>query len=187
MESVIQISKINVFIFCPYSIYYHSLYEKFTESKYHDIPQTVGKIKHENIEEGNYSTSRHILQGTPVYCEKYNLVGKIDIYDTKKCQLIERKYKVNDIYDGYKYQLYAQKFALEEMGNKVKEIFVHSLSDNKRYKIDNPDKGEIIKFESIIRDINKFKVEAGCSYKINEQKCQKCIYAEMCGFYDESA
>ena len=34
-----------------------------------------------------------MLQSITVYSEKYNLSGKIDLYDSKKFQLIERKKK----------------------------------------------------------------------------------------------
>ena len=38
-----------------------------------------------------------MLQSITVYSEKYNLSGKIDLYDSKKFQLIERKKKVHKI------------------------------------------------------------------------------------------
>src|SRR3989338_4539406 len=99
MESYIQISKINDFIFCPRSIYFHVVYEQFHQKTYHQTPQLVGKIKHENIEKGEYSTAKRYLQGMEVYCEKYGLAGKIDIYDRDQRSLIERKTKVVKIYD----------------------------------------------------------------------------------------
>ena len=70
-----------------------------------------------------------------VYCGKYEIAGKIDIYNTETKTLIEKKNENKKIYDGYKYQLYAQYFSLLEMGYEVKKIFIHSLNDNKRYEI----------------------------------------------------
>ena len=129
MESYIQISKLNDFIFCPMSVYFHSFYENYEEKIYHGKSQTVGKIAHDNIDKGKYSTARRYLQGLPIYSSRFNLMGKIDIYDSDKKFLIERKYKVNKIYRGYLLQLYAQFFCLEEMGietgydlNKVIEL-----------------------------------------------------------------
>ena len=40
-----------------------------------------------------------MLQGIPVYCEKYNLIGKIDTFDSVKGILTERKKKIKMVYD----------------------------------------------------------------------------------------
>lgn len=179
MESYIQISKLNDFIFCPKSIYFHGIYESFSEKTYHDTPQTVGKIKHEIIENGEYSSLKRYLQATQVYSEKYGLCGKIDLFDTEKGILIERKYRVKQIFDGYKYQLYAQMFGLQEMGYTVKSMFIHSLSDNKRYLIELPDAQEMAKFEQLIYDMHHFDV-AQPGFTQNEKKCEMCIYKALC-------
>lgn len=179
MEDYIQISKLNDFIFCPKSIYFHGIFESFSEKTYHDTPQTVGKIKHEIIEKGEYSSLKRYLQSIEVYSEKYGLCGKIDIFDVQKGFLIERKYKVKKIYDGYKYQLYAQAFCLEELGYQVKGMFVHSLADNKRYKIDLPDENERKKFRQLIKQMRHFDV-SDPSFTQNENKCHMCIYKALC-------
>ena len=178
MESYIQISKINDFVFCPLSIYFHSIYEGFNSGTYHSSAQTKGKIKHENIDTGEYSTAKRYMQGISVYSSEYNLCGKIDIYDKETESLIERKNKVEKIYDGYRYQLYAQMFCLEEMGYKVDKLFVHSLSDNKRYPIEKPSKKELAEFEKIIEDINDFTVSKYT--RVSKNKCEHCIYKELC-------
>lgn len=183
MENPIAISKINDFIFCPMSLYYHSIYERYNENVYHQTPQKVGKIKHENIEQGKFVTSKHIMQGTPIYCEKYNLAGKIDIYDTIKFELIERKYKVTKIYDGYRFQLYAQMFCLVEMGFRVDKMFIHSLCDNKRYEVTKPAKEELKYFEDTLEKMTNF---CPVNIKTNSAKCQHCIYAELCGEIGET-
>jgi len=179
MESYIQITKLNDFIFCPMSLYFHALYENFSQTVYHSAPQTVGKIKHENIEEGRYSTRKRYLQNLPVYSEKYNLMGKVDIYDKLEKALIERKFKIKKIYDGQKYQLYAQMYCLEEMGYMVKKLFIHSLADNKRQEIKLPDEAEKKKFEKTIEEIKNFN-PLKCQFKINKNKCDNCIYRELC-------
>jgi len=157
----------------------HSIYVQFSQKLYHRVPQAIGKIKHENIDEGRYSTAKKYLQGIEIYSEKYNIVGKIDIYDKEKCALIERKNKISNIYDGYKYQLYAQMFCLEEMGYKVKKIILHSLSDNKRYKLSLPNAEEIRNFAAVIDEIKKFDI-SNFNYLDNENKCNNCIYKELC-------
>ncbi|MEK7453201.1 MAG: type V CRISPR-associated protein Cas4 [Patescibacteria group bacterium] len=180
MEEYIQISKLNDFIFCPRSMYLHSIYESFNEKVYHETPQVIGKIKHATIDEKRYSTRKDILQGSEVYSQKYNLVGKIDIYDKKKGELVERKTKIQKIYDGYKYQLYAQYFCLKEEGYDVKKIFLHSLNDNKRYEIELPDELETKKFEFLISNILNFDILKNNNLKQNPNKCEKCIYRHLC-------
>ena len=160
MEQYIQISKLNDFIFCPRSVYFHSIYENFNQKTYHRTPQTVGKIKHANIDKGSYSSAKKYLQGLPVYSDKYNLMGKIDIYNKKDKILIERKYKVKKIYDGYRYQLYAHYFCLQEMGYRIKKMFIHSLADNKRYKIALPKHKKIKEFEEVVNNIKKFNISS---------------------------
>ncbi|OGF20865.1 type V CRISPR-associated protein Cas4 [Candidatus Falkowbacteria bacterium RBG_13_39_14] len=162
------------------SLYYHSIYENFSQKVYHASPQTKGKIKHECIDEGRYSTAKKFLQGMDVYSEKYGLCGKIDIYDKESKSLIERKNKVVKIYDGYKFQLYAQYFCLKEMGYEVKEMFIHSLTDNKRYKIELPAEEELMKFEETIFDMRNFNIGKDKIEK-NENKCGMCIYRQLCG------
>jgi len=100
MHSLIQITKLNDFIFCPRSLYLHSIYDNFSQKVYHRTPQSVGKLKHDNIDKEQYSTAKRYLQGLEVASEKYGLVGKIDIYDTEKMELIERKNKVKQILQG---------------------------------------------------------------------------------------
>lgn len=156
MESYIQISKINDFLYSPQSLYLHSVYESFDTDIYHEEPQTVGKLNHENIEEGRYSTAKRYLQGLSVYSEKYNLGGKIDIYDTVTKDLCERKTIINNIYDGHRFQLYAQMFALEEMGYEVKSLSIQSLRNNRRHHIDLPDKHDIAYFEKTLSKIRDY-------------------------------
>lgn len=125
------------------------------------------------------------MQGSPVYSEKYSIVGKIDIYDTADKALIERKYKVKKVYDGFRYQLYAQYFCLLEKGYEVKEMYIHSLSDNKRYQIDLPDETEIKRFENLLDQINHFYFKNE-SLDIPKEKCMNCIYNTLCPYAKSS-
>lgn len=175
MDSTIAISRINDFLFCPRSLYLHSIYSSFDTKIYHDTPQTVGGISHENIEEGRYTTSKYILQGLSVYSARLGIKGKIDIFDTKKKQLVERKYRVKQIYTGFRYQLYAQMYCLEEAGFSVKQLFIHSLSDNKRYEISLPTDFEKKAFESVILEMKSFNVHNLKNHMCNH--CQNNIYS----------
>ena len=115
-----------------------------------------------------------------VYCEKYNLVGKIDMFDISTGILTERKKTIKKIYDGYIFQLYAQYFALKEMGYDVKRIQFHSISDNKNYMISLPedDLDMFEKFEKTIQKIKDFKIEN--FNQNNIEKCKHCIYEPAC-------
>lgn len=161
-ENPIVISNLNDFIFCPISIYFHNLYYDMETTLYQDRPQLDGKAAHKAIDTQAYSTSANILQALDVYCEKYNLIGKIDIFDKATGTLTERKKKVHSVYDGYVWQLYAQYFALEEMGYIVKKLRIHSIDDNKNYNIPLPteDKEKLPQFEKLLEDFNSFDFEA---------------------------
>lgn len=156
MDSYIPISTINDFLYCPKSLYLHSVYNSFETSTYHDTPQTVGGIAHENIDKGKYTTAKHILQGLSVVSNKLEVKGKIDLYDSEKHWLIERKYRVKQIYLGFKYQLYAQMYCMIEAGYTIEKLFIQSLSDNKRYEIPLPNEEEQKEFENTIEKMKLF-------------------------------
>jgi CRISPR-associated protein Cas4 len=174
MDSAIPISAINDFLFCPKSLYLHSVYSSFATNTYHDTPQIQGGIAHENIEKGQYTTSKHVLQGLSVYSERLGVKGKIDIYDMEKGFLIERKYRVKQLYKGFQYQLYAQMYCLEEAGFSVKRLFIQSLSDNKRYEIALPAEKEKQEFEKVIAEMKAFNAIALSNHSCS--RCQNNIY-----------
>lgn len=179
-ENPIVISNLNDFVFCPISIYFHNLYCDIETTLYQDKPQLEGKAAHKAIDTQAYSTSANILQAVDVYCEKYNLIGKIDIFDKATGTLTERKKKVSIVYDGYLWQLYAQYFALEEMGYIVKKLKIHSIDDNKNYNIPLPteNKGKLSQFEKLLEAFTAFDFE---SYQPKDKnKCQNCIYEPYC-------
>jgi CRISPR-associated protein Cas4 len=175
MDSAIPISAINDFLYCPRSLYLHSIYSTFQTNTFHDTPQVLGGIAHENIEKGKYTTSAHILQGLSVYSLRLGIKGKIDLYDSQKNWLIERKYRVKQIYLGFKYQLYAQIYCLEEAEMPVKQLFIQSLSDNRRYEIPLPSSDEEKDFEKTIEKMKSFTPlelqNHACSH------CQNNIYS----------
>ena len=99
MELYLKISYLNDFIFCPLSIYYHQLYGELSERMYYGSAQLDGKAAHSAIDEQRYSTHKNILQGMDIYSSEYNLCGKIDLFDTEKGLLTERKKHIETIYD----------------------------------------------------------------------------------------
>lgn len=176
MESYIQISKINDFLYSPQSLYLHSVYESFDTDLYHEEAQIAGKLNHQNIDEGKYSTAKRYLQGVTVYCEKYNLGGKIDVYDQQTETLIERKTKINKVYPGHRFQLYAQMFALIEMGYAVKNLAIQSLQDNQRYDISLPDDFDTTEFERTIQSMRKYNAQQNDPFLY---RCNLSIYRHL--------
>lgn len=138
-ENPITLSNINDFIFCPVSIYFHSIDFETEKMIYQSEAQLNGTSAHEKSDNGIYSTKKSVLQGIPVYSEKFNIMGKIDVFDSETGILTERKKIIKTVYDGYVFQLYAQYFALCEMGYTVNEIRLYSMDDNKVYPIELPE------------------------------------------------
>lgn len=186
MESYLMITQINDFIFCPRSIYFHDIYRATVSAEiYNQAPQKIGLATHAAIDNKSYSSRTDILMGTMVYCEKYKLLGRIDLFNISTGILTERKHSVTAIYDGFRYQLYAQKFALEEMGYNVHVMRIYSKKDNKIYPVNLPSKEEISQFENTLLKIRNFNMHDNFSQ--NPKKCAQCIYRELCDInFDES-
>ena len=91
MSDYIPLSTLNDFIFCPYSIYLHSVYMEADEDLYKAIPQTKGTIAHKGVDEKNGSTRKNDIMSLPVYSDELKISGKIDVYKQDKHLLIERK------------------------------------------------------------------------------------------------
>jgi CRISPR-associated protein Cas4 len=175
----LQISKINDFLFCPLSIYFHGIYENFDQKIYHATPQTEGKINHENIESKKYTSSRNILQGTAVFSSEYGIVGKIDLFNTQTGELVERKTKIKRVYAGHRAQLYAQAICLRERGIKVRKMTIRSLKNNKKFLVPILSQKEEKRFGALVCKIKNFQPEKNKKVK-NQKKCQECIYANLC-------
>ena len=181
MENYIPMSFLNDFIFCPRSIYYHQLYSSYKQSTYQQKPQLAGKAAHESIDKRFYSKRLDVLMSYELYCEKYKLHGKLDVFDCKTGVLTERKRSIKQIYDGYVFQVYGHYFGLLELGYNVKKIRIHDLTANKNYPValpeDNPKMLE--KFERLINEINSFSMDSPDFY-VNKNKCINCIYSNLC-------
>lgn len=178
-HNVLNISQLNDFIFCPYSIYLHNVYQGLDEEQYHDTPQVAGKQAHETVDNHTYSTKKNVLTGIFVYSEHYGLMGRIDQYFVDKKKLIERKKKIKTIYDGYKLQLYAQYFCLIEMGFEVEHLSFYSKDDNKSYPLELPNDEIKLWFEQYLNRIRNYNPSIALQ-NINHNKCQYCIYAPLC-------
>lgn len=58
MDDYIQLSTLNDFIFCPYSIYLHSVYMESDGDLYKAAPQTKGTLVHQGVDEKKGSTRK---------------------------------------------------------------------------------------------------------------------------------
>lgn len=180
MEEYILITWLNDFIFCPASIYYHNLYGNTVPDYYNQKYEKAGRNAHESIDNKTYSKAKNIFQSEYVVSEKYKLIGKIDVYNAKTKELIERKRKVKTIYDRYIFQIYAQYECLKEMGFEINKIKIYSMEDNKTYNIKLPEDDEEMfkKFKKLLKRIRSFNLE---KYKPdNKDKCNRCSYKNIC-------
>lgn len=180
MENPIIISNLNDFVFCPLSIYFHDIYGEQKTLLYQSQAQLNGTYVHEKVDKQQYSSSKKVLQGIDVYCDEYNIVGKIDCFDIATGILSERKAHINKIYDGYVFQVYAECLALREMGYDVKKIVIRSYDDNKNFDILLPENDGVMfaKFKKVVNDIQSFNIDE--FVPVNAEKCSKCIYSDLC-------
>ena len=182
MEFYLKISFLNDFIFCPRSIYFHNLYGQRSRATYHSKAQINGLHAHKSIDHKHYSTAKTVLQSLEVYSQKYNICGKIDIFDTKTQTLTERKKKIKVLYDGYIFQVYAQYFCLTEMGFEIKKLKLYSMDDNKSYNIKLPSENQekLANFDKLIQDMQNFDLND--DFDPNPNKCRFCIYRHLCDY-----
>jgi len=179
MESYLPISYLNDFVFCPYSIYLHQVFDNNNEVVYSAKPQQRGRLAHDNIDAFKKSSpSMAILKGIYVISNRLGIYGKIDTLYVKEKKLVESKYRISTLYRGYYYQLWAQYFALTEMGYHVNEICFYSISDKKTYPVKRPGTEELKELRAHIKKIARFDFDR--SINVNPAKCQHCIYASLC-------
>lgn len=178
MEQYIPISTINDFLYSPRSLYLHSIYQSFTTKTYHSHYQVRGNLNHEKIEKGEYSSRKRFIQALEVYSEIFGVMGKIDVFDTETCTLIERKTKMKKIFPGHRYQLYAQMFGMIESGFEVKALKIHSLEDNVRYNIAIPTVAEVEEFSRTLEEMRNYDWSQVDS-EISKVKTEQSIYKDL--------
>jgi CRISPR-associated protein Cas4 len=169
---------LNDFIFCPYSIYLHNVYEGGNEELFHAVPQTRGKAAHETIDKKTYSSLKDEFSGLSVYCSELGIAGKIDIYKRNEKLLVERKYQLNTIYLGQIYQLWGQYFCMVEMGFEIERLAFYAISTNKTFPVEIPNNDNKKELVNFIDEFKKFNPETNIT--INQNKCTHCIYCNLC-------
>lgn len=182
-ESFINISMLNDFIFCPYSIYLHNVYENTDESLYHAVPQIRGRIVHETVDNKKASTHKDSIEAMTVYSEKYGIAGKIDVFKVKEHLLIERKYQLKRIFQGQLYQLWAQMLCLEEMGYCVEKLAFYETSTKKTIAVNKPTDEEMRSFEKFLVSFRSY--DPLVPFYQNLNKCRHCIYCSLCDKTEE--
>ncbi|MFN3916989.1 MAG: type V CRISPR-associated protein Cas4 [Flavobacteriales bacterium] len=178
METYLPISYLNDFVFCPYSIYLHQVFDSSREEVYSASPQQVGKTAHNTIDDDKRKQRNEVLSGVYIISNRLGVYGKIDQYFVKEQKLVERKFMLKTIYRGYYYQIWAQYIALEEMGYPVDSLFFHSIKNNNRIRVAKPTKEEVEELRQHIRKIARFDFET--QLNVNPEKCKHCIYASLC-------
>ncbi len=178
MEFFMPISYLNDFVFCPYSVYLHQVFDNNKEETFSALPQQKGKEAHDRVDKNPTKQSKKVLNGIYVISNMLGMYGKIDQYFVNDKILVERKYKLTTIYRGYYYQIWTQFLAIEEMGYEVKELYFHSISNNQRISIAKPKPEEIIELKNHIKKIARFDFEQ--KINVNPEKCKRCIYAALC-------
>lgn len=179
MTDYIALSTLNDFIFCPYSIYMHSVYRESDEEIYKATPQTKGTIAHRGVDSKNGSTRRADIMSLPVYCDELGISGKIDVYKQDRRMLIERKNNLKQIFRGQIYQLWGQYFCMKEMGYDVERLAFYEISTNKMIDVDMPGEAGKRELESFIERFKHYN-PATSAFKINPNKCAHCIYCNLC-------
>ena len=79
-EDYISISTLNDFIFCPYSIYLHNVYENTDESLFHATPQTQGRIAHEAVDDKKRSLDYYKAFVEALMSHKMNIILFVQSY-----------------------------------------------------------------------------------------------------------
>ncbi len=178
-DNLIPISLIGNYLYCPYSIYLHNVYMEADDSVYKAEHLYKGTAVHNTIDDKRQNNRKEVLLALPVLSEKYGIVGKIDMYNTKTKELVERKTKVDKIYPRHIYQLWAQYFCLLEMGYEVEKLSLYDYTNNKKHYIDLPEEQGAKEFEDFVKSMRAYNPYTD-EVEIVEQKCRYCIFTNLC-------
>ncbi len=177
MEPIIPISTINDFLFCPRSLYMHLAAGDILPSSYHEAPQVRGNETHAAVDQKRYSHRKDILQGLSIYSEELQVQGKLDTFNVKTGELVERKTKIIKLQEGNYMQLYAQYFCLLEMGYRPKVLSFYSMLDNKKYPVAVPGEIEKNRLKTIIRQMQSYTQEDLLAHHC--ANCNNNIYSPL--------
>ena len=178
MFDLIDISNLNDFIFCPYSIYLHNVYMDTDEGNYHAMPQTQGRNAHTSIDNKSTSTSNNVIESLSVISHELGIYGKIDVYRISSKTLVERKYRLKQIFQGQIYQLWAQYFCMTEMGYEIDNLAFYEISTRKTTQMQIPNDSDKVELKRFVDYYRAFSPQD--SFPTNPNKCAHCIYSNLC-------
>lgn len=177
-NSLIAISTLNDFIFCPYSIYLHNVFAGTDEDVYYALPQIKGKEAHSSIDTRTNTLGQRVIESLSVQSVKFGLYGIIDLYFQDTGELVERKNNLKTIFIGQIYQLWAQCISMQEMGYDVRMLSFYEITTRKRTPIDLPNEQDLLQFSDFL---NRYRTIDLHSFKpLNANKCNHCIYCALC-------
>ncbi len=179
MDGYISFSELNDFLFCPQSLYLHTLYKNYKSNVYHDTPQTDGKAAHETIDQATYNKGGWET-GVWLSSPSYRIYGRCDLYNPTTGELVERKRTIRRIYEGQRMQAWAQAMCLMDMGKSVTSVTLHSLTDNLRYSIPVPDEKIKLQVKQLVHQMLTYKANYTHETKTIDTRCRHCIYAPLC-------
>ncbi len=177
METYLPIAYLNDFIFCPYSIYLHQVFDEGEDETFSAQPQQKGKTAHKPIDKPK--TGAKGERGIYVISHKLRLYGKIDVYYPETKKLVELKRNIKCAYKGFYYQIWAQYFCLKEMGYAVDELQLFSIKQRKPITLVIPGKAEYQELFYHVRAIAEFDPFNFVSHH-NKNKCAHCVYSSLC-------
>lgn len=175
MEHYLAITTLNDFIFCPYSIYLHQIYDFNKEETYHDEYQSKGKRLHDFIDNNKDVES---WKNAYVYSEKFGIYGKIDDYNPATKELIEYKSTIAIAFKGYYYQIWAQYLCMTEMGVKIEKMAFFDFKQNQKIEIPIPSQSDVEELLIHIKKVQRF--DFNIEINVNPNKCKHCIYNNLC-------
>lgn len=175
MEHFLPVTILNDFIFCPYSIYLHQIYDLNKEETYHSGFQSKGKRLHDFIEN---NTDDKSWKNAYVSSAKLGIYGKIDDYDASEKELIEYKSTVAIAFRGYYYQIWAQYYCLTEMGVEVRKLTFYDFRTKNKISVPLPTEDQLAELKQHIQKVKRFDFSS--EIKVNPNKCQNCIYQNLC-------
>lgn len=182
-DNFINITALNDFLFCPYSIYLHNAFMDMDGDVFVAAPQVKGKAAHKEIDSRTFSMSENDVQSLKVYSNELGLMGVIDLYRKDEKHLVELKTRVGDsLFLGQKAQLWAQYYCLSEMGYKVERISVYEKSTGIFHDVKIPDNDDKQVLTDLIRKFREFDFSQ--KIEINTKKCTHCIYCNLCPYTD---